>query len=107
MEGWGAHLEFQEVSGLWSQTLSSWHINSLELWAGLLALRHWAPSLSHRVVLVATDNSTVVSYINKQGGTRSMTLSRQARELLLWCHEWSISVIARHIPGKLNVLVDS
>ena len=56
--------------------------------------------------LVASDNSTVVSYINKQGGTRSIQLCRRANELLLMCQANQIVLRARHIPGRLNVLAD-
>ena len=107
LEGWGAHLDFKELSGVWDPPFNSWHINSLELEAVRLALCHWASLLRGQVVLVATDNSTVVSYVNKQGGTRSLTLCRQVRSLLLWCWDNDIQVRARHIPGKLNVLADS
>ena len=56
--------------------------------------------------MVATDNSTVVSYINKQGGTRSPTLLRLAVDLFLWLESQGIIVRARHIPGCLNVIAD-
>ena len=52
------------------------------------------------------DNSTVVSYINKQGGTRSHSLLRLTVELLLWLEVQDIVVRARHIPGCLNVIAD-
>ena len=52
------------------------------------------------------DNSTVVSYINKQGGTLSLTLLRLTVELLLWLEAQNIIVRARHIPGCLNVIAD-
>ena len=57
-------------------------------------------------VMIATDNSTVVSYINKQGGTCSPTLLRLTVELLLWLEAQNIIVQARHIPGCLNVIAD-
>ena len=46
------------------------HINVLELKAISLVLEIQAP-VSNKVVLVATDNSTVVAYINQQGRTLS------------------------------------
>lgn len=64
-EGWGAHLDFLEVSGRWAPPFNSWHINRLELRAVWLSLDHWSLSLQDQVVLVAT--STVVAYVNKQG----------------------------------------
>ena len=82
------------------------HINSLEFKAVTFALQHWAPLLQGRQVMVATDNSTVVSYINKQGGTRSSTLLRLTVDLFLWLESQSIIVRARHIPGCLNVIAD-
>ena len=106
-EGWGAHLDFQEISGRWSSAERLVHINRLELQAVALALIHWQDQCKGHVVLVATDNSTVVSYINKQGGTQSLSLSRQASWLLGWCADRRITLRARHIPGHLNVLADA
>ena len=56
--------------------------------------------------MIATDNLTVVSYINKQGGTRSTSLLRLTVELFLWLESQGIIVRARHIPGCLNVIAD-
>ena len=64
------------------------------------------PSASGPQVMIATDNSTVVSYINKQGGTQSPTLLRLTVGLFLWLESQSIIVRARHIPGCLNVIAD-
>ena len=47
------------------------HINVLELKAVALALQRFKDQCQNQTVLVATDNSTVVAYINKQGGTHS------------------------------------
>ena len=106
-EGWGAHWDFHMVSGIWQGPFQLWHINVQELQAAFLALQHWQDQFVGQVVLLATDNSTVVSYVNKQGGTKSPTLLLFARELLLWCHSQQISLRAQHIPGKLNVLAYS
>ena len=57
-------------------------------------------------VMIAMDNSTVVSYIKKQGGTHSPTFLRLTVELLLWLEAQNIIVQARHIPGCLNVIAD-
>ena len=82
------------------------HINCLEFKAVTFALQHWAPLLQGRQVMIATDHSTVVSYINKQVGTRSPTLLRLTVDLFLWLESQSIIVRARHIPGCLNVIAD-
>ena len=42
--------------------------NCLELKAVFLALRKFQDLCSHKMVLIATDNTTVVAYINKEEG---------------------------------------
>ena len=105
-QGWGAHKGDSKISGTWTLTDRKLHINCLEFKAVTLALQHWAPLLQGRQVMVASDDSTVVSYINKQGGTRSPTLLHLAVDLFLWLESQGIIVRARHIPGSLNVIAD-
>ena len=57
--------------GTWSLPESKLHINYLELKAVFLALKEFQKLCIGKMVLVATDNSTVVAYINKEGGMRS------------------------------------
>ena len=70
-QGWGAHMGDSQTSGTWTRNHRKLHINCLEFKAVVSALQHWAPLLQGHQVMIATDNSTVVSYINKQEGTRS------------------------------------
>ena len=67
-EGWGAHLNKRTARGTWSFPESRLHINHLELKAVFLALKEFQDLCSNHIVLVATDNTTVVAYINKEGG---------------------------------------
>ena len=105
-QGWGAHMGDSKISGTWTLIDHKLHINCLELKAVTCALQHRAPLLQGHQVMVATDNLTVVSYINKQGGTRSTSLLRLTIELFLWLESQDIIVRARHIPGCLNVIAD-
>ncbi|VDI81494.1 Hypothetical predicted protein [Mytilus galloprovincialis] len=41
-------------------------------------------------LLVATDNSTVVAYLQNQGGTHSFSLYHLSKEILLLCHSLNI-----------------
>ena len=95
-----------QILGTWTRTDRKLHINCLELKAVVSALQHCSPVLQGHQVMIATVNSTVVSYINKQGGTHSPTLLRLTVELLLWLEAQIIIVRARHIPGCLNVIAD-
>ena len=63
--GRGAHWNAFTVSGVWTTTEKTLHINVLELEAIHRAMLHWLRKLMGLTVLVASDNSTVVSYINK------------------------------------------
>ena len=62
--------------------------------------------VSGPTVLVATNNSTVVAYINKQGGTHSAEMCALLWRIMTWCHHSRITLKARHIPGCLNVMAD-
>ncbi len=84
MTGWGAVFEGRPASGEWKEEFLFWHINCLELRAVFLALKYFLPVLGEHHVIVRTDNMAVVSHINRQGGSRSRTLDRLARHLLLW-----------------------
>ena len=105
-EGWGAHLDQNSTKGLWSDREKRLHINVLELKAVSLALRDFKDQCQNQTVLVATDNSTVVAYINKQGGTHSAEMCALLWKIMTWCHHYHITLKARHIPGCLNVMAD-
>ena len=66
-EGWGTHLNERTARGTWSLPESKLYINHLELKAVFLALKEFQDFCSNNIVLVATNNTTVVAYINKEG----------------------------------------
>ncbi len=105
--GWGATCNRQAASGLWTGPRLLWHINCLELLAVHLALRQFRPLLLGKHVLVHTDNTAAVSYINRMGGIRSRRMSQLTRHLLLWSRTRLKSLRAVHIPGELNRAADA
>ena len=82
------------LSGIWSQSESLLHINHLELLAVFRALQKVPQLVEGRLVLIKTDNSTVVSYLNRQGGTHSPSLCMLTWELLNWFIPLRISLLA-------------
>ena len=68
-EGWGTHLEQTSTKGLWSDKEKRLHINVLELKVVSLALQRFKDQCQNQTVLVATGNSTVLVYINKEEPT--------------------------------------
>ena len=108
LSGWGAHLEPLGLlaQGMWSDQDSSSHINNLELKAVRLALSSFEDSVTNQCVMVSTDNTTVVAYIRKQGGTHSLSLFRETKLLFEECSSRGICLMAKYLPGRLNVLAD-
>ena len=105
-EGWGAHLNEFTARGSWSVPESKLHLNYLELKAVFLALKEFQNLCVDKIVLVATGNTTVVAYINKEGGMRSGPLCALLWRILTWCSQRQVTLKARHIPGRLNVIAD-
>ena len=101
--GWGAFLHPYHVSGVWSPQESHLHINSLELLALFLALQSFEELIFGQSILIRSDNSTVVSYINRQGGTHSPSLCNLTLDLWDWCRERSIHLMSprRQPAGRL------
>ena len=106
LSGWGAHLLDQYTSGVWTEEESRLHINLLELKAVWLALQAFQHRVAGQTVALLCDNATVVAYVNKQGGTVSHSLCMLTKQLLLWAEANSVTLRARFLPGRANVLAD-
>ena len=90
--------------GVCQQNQSQLHINILEMKA-------FSPQRvsAHSVQFLSNDSegiSSVLAYLQREGGTHSPTLCREVWETLLWCHKNGISLRVRHIPGRTNILAD-
>ena len=106
-EAWGASTNDQTINGRWNESEKLLHINELEL----LAIKHAVssflplfPNMKH--LRIMTDNSTSVSYINKQGGTHSPMWNKLTIEVWEICIQHLPHLSAAHIPGKHNVIAD-
>lgn len=104
--GWGAHLGTTKIAGSWGEGDTKLHINILEMKAVQIALIKFRQLITNQCVLIKSDNSTVVSYINRQGGTKSQNLCQLSIEILEWCVKYNITLKACHIPGKDNYIAD-
>ena len=104
--GWGVHLLDQNMSGVWSDQEKLLHINLLEMKALFLGLQAFREDVIGHHVTAMCDNSTVVAYVNKQGGTVSRALCLLTSRLLRWTESFDVHLNARYLPGKSNVLAD-
>ena len=104
--GWGAWYLNHSVYGPWSLAESKEHINIRELKSVLLSFLSLFRSTFSCSILIRSDNSTVVSYINKQGGTSCKILCDLALDLWQFCINRNINIKALHIAGELNSRAD-
>ncbi|XP_068238401.1 uncharacterized protein [Palaemon carinicauda] len=107
MGDWGAHLDDLVVSGVWSEEEKHLHINVLEMMVVSRARFHFQARLREHSVVLMSDNTSVVAYVNKQGGTLSHLLQQLTRQVFLWAESQHVTLSARYIPGKRNVLADA
>ena len=106
-QGWGAKLHTHTARGRWTPAEAKLHINQLEMLAVLRACQAFPSLLSNTVTRSHIDNTTVVAYLNKEGGTRSWPLTLLTRQVLKWCDKHGTVLQAVHISGFLNVHADS
>ena len=91
----GHKLRSHSTGGAWSRVEKLLHINLLEKKA-VLALQFFKMTCRNNHILIASDNTSVVSYINKQGGTRSTELCTLMWRILIWCNLKNVTLRARH-----------
>lgn len=103
--GWGGHSGCQVFHGLWSQSERTLHINILEMRAVTNTLRELQPE-PRSIISVATDNTTVMAHINKQGGVKSRDMNTETQTLLRLAEQRQWILTSKHVPGKLNFLAD-
>jgi len=61
--------------------------------------------IAHSMLLVATDNTAILAYIEKQGDTHSF-LCTLAWEI--WtCHKYNVSLFVCPIAGRLDMIADA
>ena len=105
--GWGAHLDCQVASGLWDPQQTALSLNARELLAVQLGLFQFRSALRGRTVAVFCVNTTALTYLRKEGGTRSPLLNALAQEILRWTESLSIRLAPQFPPGSDNVLADA
>ncbi|XP_044579959.1 uncharacterized protein LOC123262044 isoform X2 [Cotesia glomerata] len=104
--GWGAQLNGVLMLGNWSKTQRKWHSNKKEMLAVYQALAQQGQCLKGAHILLQSDNRTVVSYIRKEGGTRSLELYSLTYQLLTLVDELQIVLSAYYLPGRYNGTAD-
>ena len=108
LSGWGGWTSHGEKTyGFWSSSESDLHINVLEFKSVIFLFQCFFRDSSDCSVLIHCDNTTVVAYINNQGGSCSARLCSLALELWHFCIDRQIMIRAVYIPGSKNTEADS
>ena len=105
--GWGATVADQFASGVWLEGEVSLSINQRELLAVERGLRALCACLEGRIVAVFSNNTTVVAYLRRQGGTLSPALNAVAQRILRWSEQLNIILMPQFVPGRNNVVADA
>ena len=105
-QGWGAHCQFGQTGGRWTQVEGSNHINYLELLAAFLALQAFARDKADCQIMLRLDNTTALAHIKHKGGTRTGSLTQLAVDMWKWCLARNIILTASHVPGVDNIIAD-
>ena len=79
----------------------------LEMEAVLPGVAGFLPQLKSRVLCLMLDNAMVVSYIIKEGRTKSFRLTCLTIRLLEFCNRKDIRLMPVHLPGSHNIQADA
>lgn len=106
LSGWGAYCEGESTRGWWDHSEKDNHINFLELKAILYGLKCFAGKLDNCNILIRTDNTTALAYINRMGSVQHPTLNYLARKIWQWCEVRELWIFASYISSADNWQAD-
>lgn len=106
LSGWGAYCRGKSVFGWWTMSQTKHHINILELHAIFFGLKSFASNLKNCSILIRTDNTTALSYVNRMGSVKFPKLNTLARQIWQWCETRNIWVFASYIQSSENCQAD-
>ena len=96
-----------QVQGTWDPDQVEHHINWKELFSILQAVAHFSERFhwENKSILVRSDNTVAISYINKTGG-RIPYLNELMIDLHRLCQDRGLRLQATYIKGELNTVAD-
>ena len=104
--GWGANLGEKFAKGDFNNQLSQASSNFRELTAILCAILAFRKELINEHVLIFSDNSTAVAYVNNKGGP-VLDLTNIAIQIWEEAERLGLSISCRHLAGLSNVTADT
>lgn len=108
-KGWGAVLKNEKCGEEWTDSdkkFSKDNINALELMAVQRAIKAFAEKIKNKTVMVRTDNTSTVHYINSMGGQHSVICNIISTNIWSTIQKMESYLVAAHIPGAENIEAD-
>ena len=104
--GFGCIFQDQWAQGLWQETTIFDHakkpnIALLELFSIVMAIKIWAECLSGKSIILRSDNSATVVWINQKKSPIPAAMNL-IRHLTKTCLHFQVVVLAWHLPGHFN-----
>ena len=82
-------------------------INVLEFFTVMYYVMLWGPSLRGKRIRINCDNTAAISWILKsRGSNKSPVAESLIKIFVLFCISLDITLVPRHIPGRLNLKAD-
>lgn len=106
LSGWGAFCKNESTYGWWSTNDKRNHINYLELQAIFFGLKCFANKFNNCNVLIRTDNTTALAYVNNMGSVQHPKLNDLAGEIWRWCEARRLWILASYISSGENWQAD-
>ena len=103
--GWGAALGDCLAKGNFDRSIARKSSNFRELTAVLLAILAFNNKLKEKHVLIFSDNTTAIAYINNRGGPHN-DLTELAIKIWQQAEKLGLSITCRHLAGIANVTAD-
>ena len=106
--GFGGYFQGKWFQGKWpwNHENNTHSIAWMEFLPIVVAIVLWSNLLSGMRIIIRSDNSAVVSIINKQS-SKCPVIMRLVRFFVLQCLKFNVTFTARHIPGLENNIADS
>ena len=107
LQGGGATCQTECISFVFPDciSMSSLHINALELFTIVVTLKHWAPQLQGRKFIVACDNSAAVAVITSNA-SKDPFMQCCLRQMWFTPTLFDFEVSALHVSGRHNQFAD-
>ena len=103
--GWGSVMDDCQMQGRFPENLQQLSINSKELLALYYGLLYHTQKLSHKVVIVHSDNTTTISTISKNGSMNKFC-DKYTHRIFAYCDKNDITLKICFISGSSNGKAD-